>query len=313
MISQEEQIEPQELIEGDVVTVYGIDKTIVSIILDNGHGYLRLENGDYFVDGWIEVGQEMIYPITEDMLLTVPEGKHQILVSKNGTVGIKEATIERNQETKLDVSDVQGEEKRSGNVVFTINPSKAKVYIDAKEVDTSKIITLEYGIHQMTVVAEGYQTIRQYLKVGQENASISIEMEKTEEESKNVDEEESTSVSSNTVTGSGSTNSTDSGNSNNSNNSNSESNTTTDKNTDTTVSSNNVSTSYRIKIEAPVGAEVYFNGNYMGIVPIDFKKESGNHTIILRKNGYQTRSYSVQIDDEKKDVNYSFSDLIAIE
>ena len=187
------------------------------------------------------------------------------------------------------------------------------MYIDAKEVDTSKIITLEYGIHQMTVVAEGYQTIRKYLKVGQENASISIEMEKTEEESKNVDEEESTSVSSNTVTGSGSTNSTDSGNSNNSNNSNSESNTTTDKNTDTTVSSNNVSTSYRIKIEAPVGAEVYFNGNYMGIVPIDFKKESGNHTIILRKNGYQTRSYSVQIDDEKKDVNYSFSDLIAIE
>ena len=102
VISQEEQIEPQELIEGDVVTVYGIDKTIVSIILENGHGYLRLENGDYFVDGWIEVGQEMIYPITEDMLLTVPEGKHQILVSKNGTVGIKEATIERNQETKQD-------------------------------------------------------------------------------------------------------------------------------------------------------------------------------------------------------------------
>ena len=160
------------------------------------------------------------------------------MVSKNGKVGIKEAIIERNQETKLDVSDVQSEEKRSGNVVFTINPSKTKVYIDAKEVDTSKIITLEYGIHQMTVVAEGYQTIRQYLKVGQENASISIEMEKTEEESKNVDEEESTSVSSNTVTGSDSTNSTDSGNSNNSN---SESNTTTDKNTDTTVPYNTLS------------------------------------------------------------------------
>lgn len=33
--------------------------------------------------------------------------------------------------------------------------------------------------------------------------------------------------------------------------------------------------------------------------------------ITLRKSGYETRSYTVQVDEEKKDVSYSFVDLVA--
>ena len=67
---------------------------------------------------------------------------------------------------------------------------------------------------------------------------------------------------------------------------------------------------YKVYIDAPEQAEVYLDGNYVGISPCSFKKVAGSHVITLRKNGYQTRSYTVQIDDEEKDISYSFVDLV---
>jgi len=67
---------------------------------------------------------------------------------------------------------------------------------------------------------------------------------------------------------------------------------------------------YKVYVDAPEQAEVYLDGNYVGISPCSFKKAAGSHVITLRKNGYQTRSYTVQIDDEEKDISYSFVDLV---
>ena len=82
-----------------------------------------------------------------------------------------------------------------------------------------------------------------------------------------------------------------------------------------TVSSNSVSTvtaasDYRVYIDAPRGAELYLNGSYVGIVPVNFAKKAGTYIVSFRKDGYQTRSYTLQIDDSSKDVSYSFSDLV---
>lgn len=66
---------------------------------------------------------------------------------------------------------------------------------------------------------------------------------------------------------------------------------------------------YRVYVDAPEGAEVYRNGNYVGLAPCSFKKEEGTFVITLRKSGYETRSYTVQIDSSAKDLSYSFADL----
>ena len=47
----------------------------------------------------------------------------------------------------------------------------------------------------------------------------------------------------------------------------------------------------------------------MGIAPVTYDKTPGDHTITLRKSGYITRSYSINIADDDKDVTYSFPDL----
>mgnify|MGYP000367495788 CR=1 FL=1 len=72
--SQGHSIEEIDLNPSDILTFHGIDSTVLSVIVEKGHGYLRLVNDENFVGGWLEIGQTQIVRITEDMLVTVPEG-----------------------------------------------------------------------------------------------------------------------------------------------------------------------------------------------------------------------------------------------
>jgi hypothetical protein len=226
------------------------------------------------VGGWIEIGQSQIQRITEDMLITVPEGSYQVNISYKGSGGTKSVVINRDEETTLDIGDLEIEEPRTGAVVFSLTPSSAELYVDGTLVDTSQPVTLEYGIHQLIARADGYQSLTQYLRVGEESAGINIVLD-----AENEDEEESSESSSESST--------------------SETSSTIDTTTDY----------YKVYIDAPEGVEVYLDGNYVGISPCSFKKTSGSHVITLRKSGYETRSYTVQVDDEEKDISYSFTDL----
>ncbi len=264
-------IEDIDLNPADILTFKGIDKEILSVNVEKGHGYLRLTNDEQFIGGWIEIGQSLIQHITEDMLLTVPEGSYQVNISHNGNSGIKNVVINRNEETVLDIGDIEIAEPQVGTVLFSVTPSAAKVYIDGTEVDTSQPVSLEYGIHQLIAKANDYQTITCYLRVGTESAGFDVVLDKIEEDK----EEESGSESSE---------------------SSSEAETVTDY--------------YKVYVDAPEAVEVYLDGNYVGISPCSFRKSAGTHVITLRKTGCETRSYTVQIDDEDKDFSYSFADLV---
>ncbi len=270
IFSDGEEMEMIDLNAADVLTFNGVGTTVHSIVVEKGHGYLRLSGDENFRGGWIEVGQNIIQTITEDMLIVVPEGSYQVTISIPGGGGTKNVRINRNEEVTLDISDLEIEEVQYGTVVFSMTPSTASLYIDGELVDTSLPVTLEYGIHQMIAKAEGYETVTRYLKVAEASAGIDITLEKegTEEED--------------------------------------------DDKKDVTVSSGDaVTTGYpQVYIDSPVGAEVYVDGNYVGISPVSFKKEEGTHVITFRLSGYQTRSYTISVDGEKKDVTFSFATLV---
>ena len=133
----------------DVLKVTGTDRTINSIVVDKGHGYIRLANDEYFIGGWIEVGENLIKPINQDMLLTVPEGEYDILVTNKGYGGTKHVVVEANKETTVDVGDLKGDEVKEGKIIFTITPATATLEIDGEEVDCSTPVSLEYGIYQI--------------------------------------------------------------------------------------------------------------------------------------------------------------------
>ena len=272
IFSQGKEVEFMDLNAADILTFRGIGSNVYSIVVEKGHGYLKLSGDENFIGGWIEVGQNQIHQITEEMLLVVPEGTYQVLFSTVGGNGTKKVTIKRNEEVTVDISDLTVEAPQFGQIVFAMIPADAALYVDGEKVDTGAPVSLQYGIHQLIAKAEGYDTTTSYLKVGSPSAGIEIELEKKGSSDTEDDEEEEDISSGNSST---------------------------------------TATYYRMHIESPTDVEVYVDGNYVGISPVSIRKTSGPHVITLRKSGYETRSYTVQVDDEEKDISYSFVPLEA--
>lgn len=306
------QMELMDINAMDVLTVRGIGSSVYSVEIEKGHGYLRLTGDEYFIGGWIEVGQSLIQEITEGMLLTVPEGTYDVAVSHGRYSGVKQVTIERNQEVVLDLSDLQGEEVKTGTILFSINVPDAKVFVDSVEVDISAPVVLEYGIHQLMAKAEGYKTSTSYLKVSQESAGINIVLDKLQEQDKEDTVSDSDLPLDKDKTPEDEESQDNSVNAGNEDKDTDKDNTVSGGDKDDTGGDSDkpvTSEYYKIFIDNPSDTEIYFDGNYVGISPVSFKKTSGTHVITLRKKGYTTRSYTICVDEEKRDVSYSFVEL----
>ncbi|MDO4303941.1 MAG: PEGA domain-containing protein, partial [Bacillota bacterium] len=258
--SDGQAIDVTQIISQDVLTFRGIGSNIMSITVDKGHGYLDLENDEAVIGGWIEVGQTVISQIAPDMLLTVPEGSYTVRFSGTGVEETRDIVIERNQETRLDLGDIEIPQPEKGLVTIKVTPETAEVFIDETAVETVYPIRLPVGFHKITAKASGYDTLSEYFQVEGEDITVTL----------NLEEE---TVSGNSVGSS---------------------------------VKENVST---ITINAPADVEVYQDNLYMGIAPVTYTKTAGSHTITLRKEGYITRSYSIEIPDDDNDVTYSFPDL----
>lgn len=310
--------------EADVLRVSGHDHLIESIVVERGHGYLRLSNDSFFIGGFLEIDHSKIYQVSEDMLISVPVGTYEVTISNAGCSGTETITVKGNEEYEWDVSEWQGEAKY-GVLVFTVSPSNAKVYIDGRRVDTDTEQELTYGIHQMVVVAEGYQTISKYIRVSEEYSNMNITMEwgsgGSNTTSENAVSENAVSdnnvsgntVSDNTVSGNAVSGNTVSGNTASGNTASGNTTSGNASSQGTPSDRTPVSASgYKVTIEGPEGVEVYKDGTYIGLAPVSFPKEEGSYIIILRKNGCQTRSYTITVDDSAKDISYSFSALLPI-
>lgn len=318
VVSDGRETEPWELNAVDVISVWGYQDRIYGINVEKGHGYLRLENEDYFINGWVDVGDKVIQKIEEDMLLVVPEGTFNAMVSHKGSSAMQEINFARNEEMVWDLGSVEITVVQTGKIIFTLTPATARMAIDGREVDTSKPVELEYGLHSMRIVAEGYDTVAQYIKVAEPSANISVELEKSsepesseqesEQDKKSEEDKQEEAPVGKKYASNASENDEDEDEDNN------------DDEKESEESSSEVSTDivsatekYRVYIDAPEDVEAYLDGSYIGMTPVSFQKTAGNYVVTLRKTGYQTRSYTLQIDSEKKDVNYSFTELVEID
>lgn len=328
ILSEGEKAMLMDINQADTLTLRGIGKEVCSIVIDKGHGYVKLKNEDYFIGGFVSVGQEAVKPVTKDMMLVVPEGNYNLSISKNGIGGTKSVTVTRNEEIVVDVGDLKGAELQQGGVKFNITPKDARLFVDGVKTDHEELVTLSYGDHRILITASGYESYSGTLRVQEILKELDIELESSED-STNTPTPKITggltptlipevtltpglSVTPHathipkaittpqvTVVSPG------------------------EDGTDTTMSdeageeeetSNSQATSTgssKIYITAPSGAEVYLDGNYMGLAPVSFSKQSGTHTITLRKEGYKTKSYTVNVPEDSENTTYTFSDMVA--
>ncbi len=306
VVSNRRTITLLELNEVDVLTVRGIDNKICSVVVTRGHGYVRLEKAAYFVDGLIEIGTKIMLPVAEDMLIVAPEGECKITVTKDGKGGSGDYTIKRDQETTVNVSEFQEEAQRKGAVRIEVEPAEAEVYIDNSQVDYSDYVTLTYGKHKVTVVAEGYQTIEEDIVVDAMYVSKKFVLLEDDEEAESDD-----SSDDNTDSDSDTDSDEDTDDDTNSEGADSDSDNSDDESQDDseeTVTDEDC----EITIEGPKGVSVYFDGTYKGVAPVSFTKVTGKHTITLSLGGTSNVAYAVEIEDDGQDVALSFPDLSTV-
>lgn len=301
VLSEGRRVEAGEVVSQDVVTISGIDHKIYSVNVDKGHGYLRLKNEQPLIGGWIEVGNSIIRQITEDMLLTVPEGTYQVVLTNNNVGCVKEVTVERNREVVLDVSDLEIAEDAVGRILFTVEPENAKVSVDGKPVDISKVVELKYGIHQIQAEANGYDTLTRHIQVGSEYATISFKLEESRKNS-SADSVSGNSATSDRIPWQDTMDSVKANDLNKD---------SISDNTLSSISENALGTSnnYKVYVDSPRDVEVYLDGNYVGLSPVRFTKTLGRHEITLKKSGYKTKTYTIYLENTRKDETYSFSEL----
>lgn len=298
------RLKPADISEGDTITVMGMEHDAYSIIITSGDGHVRLSGTEYFTGGWVQIGRDIIKPVTDEMIIDVPEGSYDMTVTYNGRGGVKHIDVERGREITVDISDLKGELIKYGTLVFTILPASAepKVKINGEEIDYLEPKELEYGVYRIEVEAEGFLPIKENISVGQEMANIQIELTKDDgdgEENSGTKKEGSSSVppvSLNSppteLTGRTSSSSAAASSSSSS-----------------VPGSIPTTTKGRLYIDSPEGAEVYYDGSYKGVVPTGFSKTPGTHVITLRRDGYRTKTYTVTFDDSTDDETYSFTEL----
>lgn len=313
------EIEMNEICSEDQLTVWMYNDKVCSFYVELGHGYVRLSDYASYIGGMVEIGYDVIVPVTEDMLLTVREGTYTLRIAKGEDVGTKKVEVIKNREVNISLADIAIEPKQMGSVLFDVTPSGASVYIDGKRVNTEGAIDLIYGKHKIYIIADGYVS---YSAIFNVNAAYKIReyvLEKEGEKSSSTEKDSTTEKNSEsgTTTENSTTNSTESGSTTESG---ATTETTTESSTENSADSNvkDVSTTIgkktanKVILSAPLGASVYFDGEYLGIAPISFTKVTGSHIITFSQTGYLSKSYTVNFTDDGKDVTLSYDDLILI-
>ncbi len=311
----------------DTLTVKGYGRKVCSVIVDRGHGYLRVLNDSYFEGGWIEIGQEIIKTVTEDMLIPVPEGNYHVRLTNRGYAAEEDVVIERDRESEIDLSKVDIKEVAIGHVSFTIVPDYAQLFVDGQMTDYEERVPLEFGIHRIHVELAGYESVDTNIRISDKFANVDITLE-----AEGGDTDRTTSKTGRGTTGNPTVTPTPTPTPTSTTDSNTgtvipplsgtvpspmlndrtTSTASTANTTGTTGSTDVISNTRKMYVESPEGAEVYIDGIYTGIVPVSFAKpEKGSHVITLSQNGHVTKSYTIAVSDDDRDVTLSFSELVS--
>lgn len=280
-------IDVSEINTEDQVTLYIFGGKLVAVSIEVGHGYVRLSGQDSYIGGLVEIGYDVIVPVTNDMLLAVREGMYTLRISRNGYSDSKEVKVVRDRETKVDLTDIA---IPTGTVGFTVIPEDAKITIGKKEIGGYVYSNL-YGTYTFKVEAEGYRTFKGSFKIDKPSKNLTIELVKLDEDTTEDTTEDSTDTE-DTTEG-----------------------TTAEATTESETGMSSISTErpvsdgHTITIKEPAGVGVYIDGDYVGTAPVTVPKTLGTHSITLYQSGYLIKSYTITAVENGQDDEYSYPAL----
>ena len=183
--SKDVPIEPADLSSDDILRVVGMNDRVLAVAVTTGHGYLELVNTEIFDGTLIEIGDTVITKVDGETTIEVPEGTYAVTVASKGYGGTKKVKIKRDKTTVLDLNQLKGEGPKTCKLKFEVSVAGAKIYLDGKKVKAKKGLTVTYGAHRLRVEAPGYDLWERQLYVNSPSATISLNIEKDKDTTKN--------------------------------------------------------------------------------------------------------------------------------
>ena len=174
VFAEDQEISLRQIGEKDILAVQGLGNQILSIRVTTGHGTIELVNTELFEGGWISLGTKIYAKITPNMTLEVPEGTYELSVANNGYGDSKTIEVEREQTTLVDLNEYKGDGAKICQVTFEVYVENAKLYIDGDEIAYAEPVELCYGVHRLTVIADGFETWERQLVIHSKEAAIEI-------------------------------------------------------------------------------------------------------------------------------------------
>lgn len=319
ILSGSDRLEPKEVMKNDVVTVYGVDKSVYSVRVDKGHGYLKITGTDDFIGGFVDIGENIVSVVSKDMLVTVPEGEYKVSIQNTTRTlsGNKTVKVEKDKDLTVDFSEYRTEAVKNGLVEFSVTPAGAVMYIDGTQVSYKEPISLEYGRHSVVLKQNNYLSYEEifYVKQSYEKKIIDMSISSsaaatTKSATTSTTKSSVTATKSpasatlkqigTTATKASSTVGAIKG----------EGATSSDEIVNGTVK--NLTQGYYVNVKGPTGAAVYVNNSYVGMAPVTFDKKAGTMVIALTMAGHQTKSYSIEVPNSTGDLNYTFPQLTPV-
>lgn len=289
VISDGRILAPTEVMSRDVVTVRGIDNKIYSVTVDKGHGYLTFSGAEDFVGGMVEIGRSFLYTVSSDMMIVVPEGEYEVIMSNGELEAKKTVYITKDMTVTLDFTEFKAPANKTGTVEFQILPKDAELFIEGNKTDYSKPVVLEFGTYIINLLSDDYDTYTTRITVNSTYQVEKIDLSK---------------INPGTAEGGNGTAATTAAPT-------TASPTTAAPTTarpSTAANETTAATTGAIKltIAEPSGAGVYINNVYAGTVPVTINKDAGEYVITFKRDGYITKSYIVDVDSSDGEQTLSF-------
>lgn len=301
----EGRIDILEISKEDMLTLHFYGDKLVSVVVELGHGYVRLTNQDTYIGGMVEIGYNVIVPVSSDMLLEVREGTYTLRINRDGYSQSKEnVVVFKGKQTSVDLFDIA---VPTGTATFDITPGGASLYVNG--VLSSHAYTDLYGDYSVRIEAEGYKTFRGSFKINEPLKVFKINLTKLSDDDDDETTETTTEKSEETTDDDKTEDSDKTTDDETTTEKTTES--TTEKTTETTTeaSTSDIETDNTVTVEAPVGVNVYLDSEFIGVAPVTFKKTVGSHTITLYKRGCLIKSYTIQLINDGKDETLKFPEL----
>ncbi len=299
----------------DVLTVRGIGQVVYEIVVTRGHGHITLKNHEDFIGGVISIGSTRLDSIYENATYLVKEGTYTVRVEHGEYVGTESITVARDANVVFDVFDYGSGPIKKGWLTITVDPLGADLYIDGVKTVYTDGLELEYGTYQFEFAEGGYVSYQATVLIDEPKESLSVYLtEKPGDETPGDDDPTSDpNIPDNNSETGGDTTTDNEPPGNNAG--------TTTGGNDTPGGTaggimNSVSVTgmnYQLNLDnaiyilGPENSEIYLDGEYLGITPMDFEKIIGSYVITVIRSDGAVKNFNCFESDNGEDSYYNFS------